>query len=80
MRIKKETLTRSEYLQLMGLKTLADRYHRMMLDVRESIEELMGLERFSDEVSDFIWSIDSDWDTTVDVERFLERLNVTAEY
>lgn len=60
----KKTLTRSEYLHVLGLFTIAREYHKMVDDCERAIEEIVGYKgvggsHFGDEIYGGNDSLDS---------------------
>jgi hypothetical protein len=77
----KTTLTSAERLQLIGLLALAERYNRLEAEVKQAVEDLVGVtpadrERTSPDytghISDAIYD-----DGSRDADRLLNRLNIT---
>jgi hypothetical protein len=68
----KTTITKNEYLQLVGLTTLAMKHEKIVRECERAMEELMGFPENSGETSDVIYG---DRDLTW----LLERANVTVE-
>jgi hypothetical protein len=75
--MRKETITRAEYLQLLGLSLMASQHDQKMRDIRDSIYELLGTSEDDDKhshVSDLLWGGDY-----MNVDRLLKGLNIRLE-
>ena len=66
----KQIVSKNEYLQLVGLKTIAVQYNKKLQEIYESVNELMEEEDDEGWISDFIY------DENTSVDKFLEGLKV----
>jgi hypothetical protein len=76
--VAKETISRAEYLQLLGLSLMANQHAKKMEEIRDSIYELLGTSESDDQhghVSDLLWA----GDRNVSVNWLLKGLNITVE-
>jgi hypothetical protein len=65
-------ITRNEYLQLVGLKTIAMMYYRRMKDVEEAVIAITGEEDKHGHACDFVW------DENITVDALLEKMEITV--
>jgi hypothetical protein len=68
---KKKTVTRAQYLQLVGLLALAARYNRMLDEILAAATELLGVPWDEGHTSDEVF------DRRPDADDLLARLGVT---
>ena len=72
----KETNTRAEYLQFLGLDAMARQHSKKINDIRDSMYELLGTSDDDDKhghISDLIWAGDS-----VTPDKALARLGIAV--
>lgn len=74
---KKETITRNEYLQLLGLGVIARGHYKGVEEARDAMLSVLGMTQEEDDNGG--WVNDTVWDDACDVDRMLKMMEITVE-
>lgn len=73
----KSKITKSEYLQLLGLFTIADQHQKVCDDAGKSASEIIGEDYTDGSISDAMWGDSGEVSTRVD--EMLRRAKITVK-